>query len=84
MASRPFSSVCVEVEKKGDPAAGGGVPERKELKDHVDTALRRRKKVGMLCCCFLHLSSSPCLLKGVVFLTSVVLCGSQMIFHFFI
>ena len=59
MASRPFSSVCVEVEKKGDPAAGGGVPERKELKDHVDTALRRRKKVGVLCCCGQPLVPSP-------------------------
>ena len=48
MASRPFSSVCVEVERKMDPAAGGGAPERKELKDHVDTALRRRKKVNAL------------------------------------
>ena len=48
MASRPFSSVCVEVEKKTEQAAGGGVPERKELRDHVDSALRRRKKVGAL------------------------------------
>ncbi|XP_076460551.1 attractin-like protein 1 isoform X2 [Babylonia areolata] len=49
MASRPFSSVCVEVERKGEAGAGGGgggPPERKELRDHVDTALRRRKKLA--------------------------------------
>ena len=43
MASRPFSSVCVELDKKAETATGQS--ERKELKDHVDTALRRRKKV---------------------------------------
>ncbi|XP_070211800.1 attractin-like protein 1 isoform X1 [Littorina saxatilis] len=46
MASRPFASVCMEVEKKPDPTAGSGAPEKKELKDHVDTALRRRKKLA--------------------------------------
>ncbi|KAL8587016.1 hypothetical protein ACOMHN_023406 [Nucella lapillus] len=46
MASRPFSSVCVDMDKKADPAAGAGPPERKELRDHVDTALRRRKKLA--------------------------------------
>jgi hypothetical protein len=45
MASRPFASVCVEVDRKVDHAVGGAPPERKELRDHVDSALRRRKKV---------------------------------------
>ena len=45
MASRPFASVCVDMTKVPDPGAGGGGPEKKELRDHVDTALRRRKKV---------------------------------------
>lgn len=45
MASRPFATVCVEVDRKTESASGGGIPERKELRDHVDSALRRRKKV---------------------------------------
>ncbi|XP_025093871.1 attractin-like isoform X2 [Pomacea canaliculata] len=45
MASRPFATVCVEVDRKTESASGGGIPERKELRDHVDSALRRRKKL---------------------------------------
>lgn len=41
MASRPFANLAVEIDLRFEPAV-------LERKDHLDTLLRRRKKVGTL------------------------------------
>lgn len=43
MASRPFSTISVEIERKFDPTAT-------DKKDHLDSVLRRRKKVKYTLC----------------------------------